>query len=103
MDTPKIEIIDKTETNTNLHPRLYQNNNHDANNLNCDDPWNYKILLLLKKIGTKTMGYRWMHEREAEYYENINTKFGIYEMSIMTILGIITGTEFINFVNESDS
>lgn len=31
------------------------------------DPWNYKIVLLLRKIGRKTTGYRWMHEQESKY------------------------------------
>ena len=39
------------------------------NNNPCDNgPWNYKILLLLRKIGKKTMGYRWMHEQDTQYY-----------------------------------
>lgn len=66
----------------------------------CDDqPWNYKILLLLKKIGKKTMGYRWMHEQEAIYYDDRDIKFGIAQMIIITILGFISGTGLINAIS----
>ncbi|XWV25129.1 hypothetical protein QJ856_gp0647 [Tupanvirus deep ocean] len=63
-----------------------------------DEPWNYKILLLLKKVGKKTMGYRWMHEQDAQYYDKMNTRFGTYEMLILAFLGTITGAGFVNFI-----
>ena len=67
-----------------------------------NSPWNYKILLLLKKIGKKTMGYRWMQEQESQYYEKINARFDILEMFILAFLGTVTGGGFINFVVSTD-
>lgn len=65
---------------------------------NVDKPWNYKIILLLQKIGKKTMGYRWMHEQDTKYYEKMNTKFNIYERLILAFMGTITGAGFVNFI-----
>ena len=63
--------------------------------------WNYKILLMLRKVGKKTMGYRWMHDQEAEYYEQMDTHIGIYEMIILAFMGTITGAGFINLVTSA--
>lgn len=99
-------IINKNEEDPNnsndIKSDPYNNNNVSCdNNNNGDDndsPWNYKILLLLRKVGKKTMGYRWMHEQELLYYDKVHTRFGIIEMLILAFLGTITGGGFINFI-----
>lgn len=63
-----------------------------------DGPWNYKIILLLKKIGNKTMGYRWMHEQEAIKNSILATKYNVIEMLTLVILGVLNGGEFISFI-----
>jgi hypothetical protein len=60
--------------------------------------WNDKIVFVLKKLGRKTMGYRWMHEKEAVYYDEMNTRYNIYETFLLALLGTITGAGLINFV-----
>src|SRR5581483_8036424 len=45
-----------------------------------------------------TMGYRWMHEQEFQYYETMHTRLSIIEMLILAFLGTITGGGLINFI-----
>ena len=66
-----------------------------------DEPWNYKILLLLIKIGKKTMGFRWMHDQESLSNEKSDTKYSIIELILLALLGSITSGEFIGLVSES--
>jgi len=57
------------------------NNNNDINNNNNDNknndrknkkyvyddlstPWNFRVMTQLKKIGEKSIGYKWMHEQK---------------------------------------
>ena len=63
--------------------------------INLDGPWNYKIQLLLKKIGEKCMGYRWMHNKEQRYYENMDEKYTIIELILVSIITTVTGSEFV--------
>ena len=99
----KIEIGETTNSDK-FNNDTYKNSN-DKEFINVDDdpnnnsPWNYKILLLLRKIGKKTMGYRWMHEQETKYYTVLNTKFNIYERLILALLGTITGGGFVSFLS----
>ena len=98
--------IDKPDFSQNS--RTSQNDTNDTTNIdsnkqaNNNDPWNYKILLLLRKIGKKTMGYRWMHEQESKYYNKIHNRITIIEMLMIAFLGTITGGGFVNFIVNSD-
>jgi hypothetical protein len=42
----------------------YDDKKQDNNGNNRDDSWSYKIQKLLKNVGEKSIGYRWMHEQE---------------------------------------
>ena len=73
----------------------------DVNNIDSsqsNEPWNYKIMLLLVKIGKKTMGYRWMHDQEAQYNERMNTKFKIVEAIILAFMAVFSSGQFVNFI-----
>lgn len=100
--------IDKNDTNSTIDDNIFENE-PDGKSLDekpvcvkkedCKEkPWNYKILLLLRKIGKKTMGYRWMHEQESQYNEDMETKLTIYEIVILSLLGIVTCGEFVGFI-----
>jgi hypothetical protein len=60
--------------------------------------WNYNILLLLKKIGEKSMGYRWMHDRDALNNDEQRTTFLKIEIVLGTLLSVVTGGELIGFL-----
>lgn len=98
----KIEIGEtKLEIGDDANPGapLKENYSNNASNENSDEkPWNYKILLLLKKIGKKTMGYRWMHEQDTKYYTAKNNRFNMYERLILAFLATITGGGFVSFI-----
>lgn len=89
--------IDEIEKNMSSSTTIFEKTHTEPNN----GPWNYKILLLLRKIGKKTMGYRWMHEQESQYYEKVSGRINIIEMLILALLGTITGGGFINFAASS--
>lgn len=55
--------------------------------------WNYKIQLLLKQIGERCQGLRYMHCKEQEFFEHQEESYNTYETWILAFLGIITGGE----------
>lgn len=61
----------------------------------CSEPWNKGIQLLLKKIGEKAMGYKWMLNKEKEYYEHLDGIYSKAEIITLSLLAIITGGEFV--------
>jgi hypothetical protein len=92
MGTPQEVIVIGTQENTT---------DQNTNDPKVYEPWNYKIVLLLKKIGKKTMGYRWMHEQDAKYYDNINSKLAVVEMLLLAFLGTLSGGQFVYFMINS--
>ena len=107
---PRMEkiVADELIINADLHEEL---KNRDTKNDNgdimvdddkTDGPWNYKIVMLLTKIGKRTMGYRWMHDQEAHHYDNRDTKVGVIELVIITFVTILTGAGFTNFLVATD-
>lgn len=46
--------------------------------------------LFLKKIAEKSLGYKWMHDQDRYYYENMNYFFQIIDIIITAILAILT-------------
>ncbi len=75
--------------------------NDQDNSVVQESRWNHKMLLLLRKVGKKTMGYRWMHEQEFLHYETRHTRLSIFEMFIFAFLGVLTGGGLINFISGS--
>lgn len=47
--------------------------------------WNRRTMMLLKKIGEKALGYRWMHYEEFKYNETMFTRYNNIEMILMAI------------------
>ena len=93
--------------NSDSHEELVLNNHNNTNDdINIDNkrdgPWNYAIEMYLTKIGKRTMGYRWMHDHEAHYYDKRDTKVGVIELIIITFVTILTGAGFANFLVATD-
>lgn len=60
--------------------------------------WNTKIVMLLNKIGRKTMGYRWMHDQASQYNQNKHLQFKIVEVILAAMLDLLTGGELCGFI-----
>ena len=65
-------------------------------------PWNHRIKLLLKKIGEKSMGYRWMHDQEAKYFLKIGYWFGVGQIILSSFLSIMSSGTLIGMASDMD-
>lgn len=92
----KIIIADTDVKNDDNKEHSDKKSNEKICQIDDNKPWNYKILLLLRKIGKKTMGYRWMHEQEANYYNDLETKFETGKIIIIILLSLVNGTSLYN-------
>jgi hypothetical protein len=61
-------------------------------------PWNNKIVMLLNKIGRKTMGYRWMHDQASQHNQSKHLQFKIVEVILAAMLDLLTGGELCGFI-----
>lgn len=61
-------------------------------------PWNRIVMTQLKKIGEKSIGYKWMHEQEILHNDKWNSIYSILEIILLAIIGTIQSGEFIGFV-----
>ena len=68
-------------------------------NDNENNPWNYRIVLFLQKLGKKTMGYRWMHDQECQNNENEESKYLITEVALTALIDILTGSTLIGLIS----
>lgn len=73
-------------------PTYQQNDSEETSNQIIQDtsPWNFRIKLLLKKIGEKSMGYRWMHEKESMNYETKDYWIGLLELFLGAMITTLT-------------
>lgn len=65
------------------------------NNLANRTCWNRAIVELLKKIGERSLGYRWMHNLESDYYESLDSKLAMIEVLLLGLLGVLTSVQLI--------
>jgi hypothetical protein len=56
-------------------------------------PWNYRIQLMLKKIGDKCMGMRYLHKEEQEYYEKMDELYLTRETYLLALQGVSAGIQ----------
>lgn len=70
----------------------------DLTNIGTDGVWNYKIVLLLQKIGKRTMGYRWMHDQESQNNDTQNNKFMIAQIVLDVLNATVTGSTMVALV-----
>lgn len=66
-------------------------------------PWNYRIMLLLKNIGEKSLGYKWMHNEELLYYTKKYKYLTIIEVTLLAIIGTVTGSQIVTYFTEQSN
>lgn len=66
-----------------------------------EQPWNKRMRLLLKKIGERSMGYRWMHNQEVRYNNRRNYAYTLVNKLLLTIIGTLNAVEFMAFLSDS--
>src|SRR3972149_11971518 len=71
--------------------------------INESEPWNYRILVLLKKIGERSMGYKWMYNEDRKYFESTEKYLNIAEITNLAIIGTLTAYDFISFLTDSEN
>lgn len=64
--------------------------------------WNNNIMLFLKKISEKALGFKYMHSQNKSYCEKQNSKFSKYEIIFFSILSALTSGEFVGVVSDSN-
>ena len=50
-----------------------------------EKPWNYRIMTQLQIIGEKALGYKWMHNKDLEYYTVLLKYMTIAEIIFTTL------------------
>lgn len=65
-------------------------------------PWNNRIKLLLKKLGEKSMGYRWMHDQENIHYLKIDEIVNFVQITIGAILTILNSSGLVSLYTNND-
>ncbi len=89
----------KDDSDDQVNKESILNENRYFRATNSDDAaWNYKIRLMLKKLGEKSIGYKWMHDKDAQNDDENNKKYSIIEVVLLTILGALTGGEFLGLI-----
>ena len=94
----KIEIdkfgLSEDKINTeDIH--VIQNNQPHQNN------WDYATKLFLKKIGEKAMGYKIMHTKDQYYNSDINDKFKVAEIILLSILFTVQSGSFVGILADT--
>lgn len=79
-----------------------ENKPKDITQIETDGEWNYKIVLLLQKIGKKTMGYRWMHDQESKNNNDQDGRYMIADIVLKLINGLLTGSSMASLVSNPD-
>ena len=95
---PNIDDEDSDSLSKNIEPHPDKKISDSRLSDCCNIQWNYKIILFLKKMGAKTMAYRWMHDYEAQKYEKISDIYKILEIIILALLGMVTGGEMVGLI-----
>lgn len=67
-----------------------------------EEPWNYRIQLLLKKIGERAMGYKYMHIHDQYHYVWVLRIYFLIEVIVLSVIGMLTGGQLVGFFASSD-
>lgn len=73
--------------------------NDDLEGPNTPGTWNYTVKLLLKKIGEKSMGFKWMHNQDRIRYERIYMILKRVEVILLALIVILTSSGFVYFLS----
>lgn len=58
------------------------------------DQWNKGISIFLKKICEASQGYRWLHDKEYNYYQNLSDRYVKYEIFLLIMQVIAYGLDY---------
>jgi hypothetical protein len=72
------------------------------NTTNLTEPWNIGIMSLLKKVAEASLGYKWMHDHEYNYYSNLDGRYTKIEMVLMGLMTLLIGSDFLDFIINSN-
>lgn len=64
-----------------------------------EQSWNNRIQLLLKKIGEKSLGYRWMHEKDRAINDSAQGKYELAENLFLAVAGAVDTVGFIDVMS----
>lgn len=67
---------------------------------NLSEPWNRAIMDLLKKVAEESLGYRWMHNKEYNYYLSLDSRYNKIEIILLVFQTLLFGTNFVDFLSE---
>jgi hypothetical protein len=102
----KKTFIQSSSSSSSCHePNNCINENQNSNNNLLPGgvrPWNNRIKLLLKKLGEKSMGYRWMHDQENIHYLKIDEIVNFVQLSINAILTILNSAGLVSLYTNND-
>lgn len=93
------QISQTSQSSQTSKPKQNKENEYIYENLSV--PWNMRVMVQLKKIGEKSIGYKWMHEQEIISNEKWKNIYSILEIVILAIITTVTGGEFIGLVSKS--
>lgn len=93
----------KKKSKKSKHKNKLPSEDFTKEQMSLNRPWNYHMQLLLKKIGERSMGYKWMHMKEQYHNEKVDTIFSRLELIILALLGGLTSGELVNLVSDGSS
>jgi hypothetical protein len=65
-------------------------------------PWNYGVMLLLKRVGDNANGFKWMHSVEQQKCEDKYDTYATVEIILLSLTSCLTGSEFIGLMASSE-
>lgn len=68
---------------------------------NSNGPWNYRMQLLLKKLGEDAELLKYLHDQDQRFYVKKLKIYNICEGLVMTLLSTLMGIQFISTVLDS--
>lgn len=77
--------------------KVVNNNQKTSTEVNND-----RIGLLLKRIGEKSMGYRWMHNQEYNHYLKIDYMLGILQIVLTATISTLTSGMLVGLLSDTN-
>jgi hypothetical protein len=95
--------IEKIDYTIDIEPKIKPDNSDNNIKIKAeDDSWNYRMKLMLKKIGEKSMGYRWMNEQEYAHYLNVDYYIGIVIIVLTALVTTLTSGTLIGLFSDTN-
>jgi hypothetical protein len=95
-----------TKTNQikqNVLSKNYRSNSVETNDNKKKNEIKSRPIFLLEKIGTKSMGYRWMHDQEYAYYIKVDNNLKIISLILAGILTTLSSSTLTDTVAQNNS